>query len=154
MIKFLMEDFFNVGVKAVIKNDDGDILALRLNKHEMKNRIGWSGQEMWDIPGGRIQKGSNTIETLENEVRQELDRKIIQLKFLTSTIASTRLKNKHYGDIGLVLFIYEVKIDDGPIILNSENELYQWLSPLEVSEKLSTKYPPEFCEIIKNLNYK
>lgn len=146
-----MEDFFNVGVKAIIRNKQGNILVLKLNNHEMESRVDWNGQEMWDIPGGRIKKGSNALETLDKEVDEETSRKIKNTKFLTSVFASTRLKNEFYGDIGLVLFVYEVEIEDGEIILNPENDSYKWVLPAEASEKLSTKYPPEFCEKIKNI---
>lgn len=146
-----MEDFFNLGVKAIIKNTDGNILVLKLNSHEMKSRIGWHGQEMWDIPGGRVKKGSDIDETLQNEVYEEIGRKVINSRFITNVVASTRLKNEYYGDVGLILFIYLVKIDDGNIILNSENKTYRWVSPTEASEKLSTKYPHEFCDQIKNI---
>lgn len=147
-----MEDFFNVGVKAIIQNKSGQVLVLKLNTEEMKNRVDWDGQEMWDIPGGRIKKGSNAFETLAKEVVEEIGLKITNSKLLTSVFASSRLKNEFYGDIGLVLFIYEVEIEEGEIILNPENDKYEWLDTVVTSERLSTKYPPEFCEKIKNLN--
>lgn len=146
-----MEDLFNVGVKALIRNKDGKVLVLKLNNHEMESRVGWNGQDMWDIPGGRIKKGSNAPETLEKEVHEETGRKILSTKFLTSVFASTRLKNEFYDDIGLILFVYDVEIDEGAIILNPENDLYEWVSPADAATKLSTKYPPEFCDRIKNL---
>lgn len=146
-----MEDFFNVGVKAIIRNKSGQVLVLKLNTREMQNRVGWNGQEMWDIPGGRIKKGSSALETLAKEVIEEIGLKIKNTKFLSSVFASTRLKNEYYGDIGLVLFVYEVEIEDGEIILNPENEMYEWVNSVVASERLLTKYPSDFCETTKNI---
>jgi 8-oxo-dGTP pyrophosphatase MutT (NUDIX family) len=146
------EDFFNVGVKALIRNSEGNILMFRVSNREMQIRVGWKGEVMWDIPGGRIKKGSTAIKTLESEVKEETGLKINCSKLFDCVFAGNRLKNEYYGDIGLILFIYEVTVEPGEVKLNFENDSYEWLPPIKAAEKLRTKYPMEFCEKVGNLS--
>jgi hypothetical protein len=48
------EDFFHLGIKALIKNADGKILLLKVNTAKLKD---FHGEPYWDIPGGRVQNG-------------------------------------------------------------------------------------------------
>ena len=62
------EDLFQLGIKALIVNSEGHILLLKVNKEMLK---GFSGDPYWDIPGGRIHRGSTIEETLKREVKEE-----------------------------------------------------------------------------------
>jgi hypothetical protein len=42
------ESLYNIGVKAVIENAQGQFLALRIARKD-------GGSMYWDLPGGRIQ---------------------------------------------------------------------------------------------------
>lgn len=57
--------FYRVSVKALIKNDRGEILVLKEN------------QDTWSLPGGGLDHGEDPIVGLKREVEEELDIKEI-----------------------------------------------------------------------------
>jgi 8-oxo-dGTP pyrophosphatase MutT (NUDIX family) len=57
-------------VKAVITNDQGDILFLQ---RDGKARA--DGKSNWDLPGGLVEAGEDDAVALAREVEEELDRK-------------------------------------------------------------------------------
>lgn len=57
-------------VKAVITNDQGDILFLQ---RDGKARA--DGKSNWDLPGGLVEEGEDDTAALEREVEEELRRK-------------------------------------------------------------------------------
>lgn len=57
-------------VKAVITNEQGDILFLQ---REGKARA--DGKSNWDLPGGLVEEGEEDTIALEREVEEELARK-------------------------------------------------------------------------------
>lgn len=61
----MAEDIFQLGIKAVIRNNLGQILLLQVNPAKLRN---WQGDAYWDLPGGRIQKGATVLETLRREI--------------------------------------------------------------------------------------
>lgn len=60
-----MEDYFHLGVKALIQNAQKELLLLRRRSL------------VWDLPGGRIQKGETLEEALAREVYEETGLNII-----------------------------------------------------------------------------
>ncbi|AKA69332.1 (deoxy)nucleoside triphosphate pyrophosphohydrolase [Clostridium scatologenes] len=53
-------------VGAVIENEDNEILcALRSPMMSLPN--------MWEFPGGKVEKGENLKQAIEREIREELD---------------------------------------------------------------------------------
>lgn len=57
------EDTFHLGVKALIRNPNKEILLLERKSKFNKN--------YWDIPGGRLQKGESLLQTLKQEIAEE-----------------------------------------------------------------------------------
>lgn len=55
-----------VGVKVLLKREDGKLLLVRRNEETYGKMIG-----KWDIPGGRIEPGSSLMENLRREVQEE-----------------------------------------------------------------------------------
>jgi len=147
-----MEDLYNLGVKAIIRNNDGRILILKVDKRELMNRKGWNGEEMYDLPGGRVERGKTVEDTLKAEIEEETGLTLLKSKVFAMTMSAARLKNSLAGDVGLILAIYEVEVDNKNIRLNKENVGYEWMAPKEAAEKLLTKYPKDVCEKIAKLN--
>ena len=54
----MAEQLFQVGVKALVRDETGQILLVRETTHE---------QSYWDIPGGRMEPGEDLLQTLERE---------------------------------------------------------------------------------------
>jgi ADP-ribose pyrophosphatase YjhB (NUDIX family) len=86
---------FHVGVKAVIKNDNGVLL--------IRHAQGW-----WDMPGGRL----DDEETLEDALAREISEEIpgARLQSIESQLESARVFRKTGGEIGLLLVYYRVNV--------------------------------------------
>ena len=144
-----MEDVFNLGIKAVIRNSEGKILLLETNPRKL---VGAKHQKYWDIPGGRIQKGDTILETLKREIKEETGLTGVKnIKLFSSVISNIRIPTKT-GDLGLILFSYLCEVPKlGKIIISDEHERFDWFSPKEASKLLTVKYPKEFTNKIKEL---
>lgn len=140
----MLEKLFQVGVKALIENDEGKVLLLDSGDGHLKNH-----KRHWDIPGGRIKEGHSISDTLQREIKEETGVKEIKTpKFFTAVISNLELP--HNGKmIGLALMIYKTKIPgDSKIILSEEHASYKWVSPEEAAERLAYKYPSEFTKLL------
>lgn len=138
---------FHVGVKAIIENDNSEILLLKVNtdKFEDSNKMTY-----WDIPGGRIEVGETAIQTLKREVFEEIGTKqISSIKFLSATISNIEIPISRRESVGLLLMVYQLRIpDDTKIILSSEHTKYQWADLDLAKELLAHKYSAEFTELL------
>ncbi|MCA9392043.1 NUDIX hydrolase [candidate division WWE3 bacterium] len=143
------EEIFHIGVKALIRNNDGNILLLKVNPEVLKNN---QHGVYWDIPGGRIQKGQDAASALSRELLEELGlAEFREPELLSAVISSLRIP-VHNGDVGLALFVYTVKIEKNiSISLSNEHTEYNWFPPREAAEKLAVKYPQEFTELVGKL---
>ncbi len=143
------EDLFQLGIKALITNAKGKILLLKVNPEKLKN---FSGKPYYDIPGGRIQRGSTVEETLSREVLEETGiTKIKSWKPFAMTLANIRIP---YGntDTGLILSVYVCEIDNSAkIVLSDEHTEYNWFDPKEAGKLLEVKYPKEFTKKITEM---
>lgn len=52
--------FYRVSLKAVIRNENGEVLAVK------------EGSDNWSLPGGGIDHGESDIEALQRELREEV----------------------------------------------------------------------------------
>ncbi len=99
-----MEDEFHLGIKAIIRNEEGKILLLKVNLKTLK---GYQGEPYWDIPGGRIHKDSTIEETLRREVQEETGITTIE-SFTPFTMVLSKNIRIPVGDktVGLILSSY------------------------------------------------
>lgn len=144
-----MEDKFHLGIKALIKNSAGQILLLKVNKEKLKV---FDGEAYWDIPGGRIQKGSTVEETLVREVEEEIGiKEITNIKPFSMVLSKIRIPQGE-DSVGLILGAYICEIpENSNIKLSDEHIEANWFTPLEASKLLEIKYPIEFTDKIKEL---
>lgn len=143
------EDLFQLGVKALITNSKGKILLLKINKDSLKD---FSGEPYWDIPGGRVHRGSSIEETLVREVREETGiTKIKNVKPFMMVLSSIRIPLSN-TDTGLILSVYVCKAKEPiTVTLSNEHKECAWFSPKEASELLKVKYPVDFTNKIVSL---
>lgn len=143
----MIEEHFQIGIKALIRNKAGEILLVHLR--------GWKQYlPCWDLPGGRMNPKETFLETLKREMIEEIgvgyQGKPKQLAAIHSNITIG------VGDrqLPLVLIVYEVKIADSKDIKldpNSAEDDFGWFAPSEAADKLAQKFSAEFCEIIRKL---
>ena len=146
------EDLFQLGIKALIVNSEGEILLLKVNKEMLK---GFSGDPYWDIPGGRIHRGSTVEETLKREVEEETGiTNITRTAPLAMVLSNIRIPWNN-SDTGLILSVYvcEVEVNEpAEVILSDEHTEFRWFEPKEAGALLQIKYPKEFTEKISVLH--
>ena len=111
-----------VGVKILLKNEEGKYLVVRRSNEEYPE----IGAE-WDIVGGRINAGFSLLENLKREVLEETG---LQIKYEPKLIAAQDIlkKEKH------VVRLTYLGLADGEVKLSDEHSEYKWLSLKEISK--------------------
>jgi 8-oxo-dGTP diphosphatase len=143
-----VEDTFHLGIKALIVNESGEILLLKVNPKALKRKT----DPYWDLPGGRVLKGSSIEETLVREVEEEIGvSEVSDIKEVATVISNIRIPVDN-GDVGLILSIYSCKIPKGSQIkISTEHTGYEWFPREKAAEFLKVKYPKQFTDKILSL---
>jgi 8-oxo-dGTP pyrophosphatase MutT (NUDIX family) len=114
------EDDVRAVAKALIFNEDGEILILKRASH-MK----WN-PDLWDLPGGHLKEDEEIIAALKREVKEE-----------------TGLTIKNIVEINNVtIFKSEVSGKDKKIKLDDENKDHKWVKPEDI--------PDDFVSFLKS----
>lgn len=107
-----------VGVKALLKNDQGQYLLIKRNTKKYPEIQG-----VWDIPGGRIEAGVDYLENLKREIREETQLDLTEEPKLLAAQDILRVPGKHVVRLTFVGFI-----SGEPILDLEENTEYRWLT--------------------------
>lgn len=137
------EDTFHLGVKALIRNPNKEILLLERKSKFNKN--------YWDLPGGRLQKGESLLETLTREVMEEVGiNDIGRIEPFITVWTDIRIQNAK-DDVGLIFSTYLCDINYlfSPK-LSDEHIGFKWLTAHQCLEKLK-QYPALFTEKLASL---
>lgn len=113
-----------VGVKILLKNEEGKYLLLRrsLEKYpDIKGR--------WDIVGGRIETGETLVENLKREVLEETGLKLVGAPKLLAAQDILRKAGYH-----VVRLTYTGEASGEVLLDKSENDIYKWYSREELLE--------------------
>ena len=108
----MSEQIFHVGIKALIQNDDGEVLLI-LNR--------FPDRELWDIPGGRMDEGEEIIDTLKRELKEETGLTKCEIGEHFMTVKSNKKVALNAGDVGLLLVVYRVIVKDRESLVAKEN---------------------------------
>ncbi len=106
-----------VGVKALIERD-GTYLFLRRSE-SVEN----GGDELWDIPGGRIHDDEGLSDALSREVSEETGLKLAQ----TPELLGAQDIFVVAKDLHVVRLTYKAAAQ-GEVRLSSEHDEYAWLT--------------------------
>lgn len=107
---------FYVGVKGIIKTDQGYLLLKHSKGH-------------FDTPGGRIDDNEDFEQTLRRELTEELPG--ISDISIGELAGAFRLQKDINGDISLVLLYFLVQATlANPIILSDEHSAYLWIKSI------------------------
>lgn len=106
-----------VGVKVLLRNPEGKYLLIRRSQTEDV----FQGQ--WDIPGGRIETGTELMDNLAREVMEETG---MVLTSQAKTIAAQDILLPHQ-DRHVVRITYIAEADGEPK-LSDEHTEYQWVT--------------------------
>ncbi len=143
---------YHLGIKALILNDKGEVLLFKVNPEALKKKV----DPYWDIPGGRVEKGENPIDTLFREIKEEagLEKENFEkVESFSMVLSNIRIP---LGDnsVGLILWVHKCHAkSDLDIKLSFEHLEYGWFEKDEASKLLEYKYPIEFTRKIRKLKY-
>ncbi len=140
------EKLFHVGVKALIRNEEGKVLILDVDTtHFTIEKI-----EHSDLPGGRINKNETPEQALKREMLEETGiTTLLATKFLTAIVSNMEIPISDTERVGLVLMIYEVTVPpDSAVSISPEHTNYEWVSPAEARKRLSYKYTVDFTDLL------
>ena len=124
---------YYVGVHALIRKD-GAILMLKrsANKEYMPSR--------WDIPGGSMEPGEDTRDTLVREIKEEtgLNAKIGDLLYVYTNKVELPQRQT-------IQIIYEATVEDGEIQLAlGEHDEYKWTTEDEINTLDTINFVADF----------
>jgi 8-oxo-dGTP pyrophosphatase MutT (NUDIX family) len=125
---------FNVGVKGIIKTDQGYLILKHVKGH-------------YDIPGGRIDDDEDFKDTLTRELGEELPG-ITSIE-ISDLIGAYRLHKDIDGDVSLVLLYFLVNaILPDPVVLSEEHTEYLFVKDMtSIPEGLN----PEIDTVLRKL---
>lgn len=115
---------FYIGIKGLIVQNSK---ALLLNRKKNNSII-------WDLPGGRMEKGEDENKTLLRELKEEIPtiQQIKIEKFLNTYKLPRVLSDGH----GLFMLIYKVEAQFPSIELSKEHNGYMWVGIEELKESI------------------
>ena len=132
-----MKRGYGLTVRGVIKNSDGEILLL---KRHPKSR---TDPEMWELPGGKVEKGEHFADALVREIKEETNLNVTVGDFCEA------IQNdySHKRTVQLMMYLEDV---EGTVKISEEHTEYMWASiekirGLEISTSLK--------KLLKKRNY-
>lgn len=105
-----------LGAHAVIFNDQGEVLVLRSRY-----------ADVWQLPGGGVDRGEHLDAAVRRECREELGVEIA-VDALTSF--------SYHGNIAAYVGVFRCRILSGEIRLSHEHTAYKWANPAELPPRL------------------
>ncbi|KKU19137.1 MAG: ADP-ribose pyrophosphatase [Parcubacteria group bacterium GW2011_GWA1_47_11] len=112
-----METKLQVGVKALIKNLEGKYLVLKRNPEKYPEI-----EDLWDIPGGRIDPGIPLLENLSREIKEETSLELAGEPKLLAAQDILRIEGRH-----VIRLTYAAEAKGQVQIVGDEHSEYQWL---------------------------
>lgn len=129
-----MNDLYFLGVKAVIVNDQGQVLLLK-------------AKDYWDLPGGRTQVGETETEALIRELAEETGLHVTVGRHLGMHLSPARLRADGRESAGLIFSVYRCAADAYDVTISAEHIAHEWMSPERAASELKSK----FGEIAKRI---
>ena len=106
---------FKLVVRALIKNEKGDILILKRSIHSRSN------PGLWELPGGKVESGEDFDQALVREIKEETSLDIS----LTKAIGVAQQDHPHRHSVHIIIM---VDVDSGELKISDEHEDYKWAS--------------------------
>ncbi|MEI6462420.1 MAG: NUDIX hydrolase [bacterium] len=137
---------FWIGIKAVVINNQGKALVLKLKDQQ--------GNAFWDFAGGRIINDENVFDTLKREVMEELP-EITEMN-IKGPIFASRLEKDLTNGNGLFLVFFRVDVNIQTITQMTEHSDHKWVDFQEAInlclEKNTYISPSYLGALIKSLS--
>jgi 8-oxo-dGTP diphosphatase len=119
---------YGLTVRGVIKNSEGKILIL---KRHPKSR---TDPEMWELPGGKVEKGEHFADALVREIKEETNLDVEVGDFCEAV----QNDYAHKRTVQLMMYLDDVK---GEVETSAEHIESMWASIDEIETlKLSSSF--------------
>lgn len=111
---------FNVGIKGVIRREDGAVLLLKKNNEKA----------FWEVPGGRIDGDESIEQTLRRELAEELPGSTnVRVKRI---LTAHRLPFDISDSVSLMLIYFEVEVTLPKLIkISEEHSDFKWVTSVD-----------------------
>ena len=119
---------YGLTVRGIIKNDNNEILIV---KRHPKSR---TDPEMWELPGGKVEKGEFFVDALIREIKEEVNLDVKVGDFAEAV----QNDYMHKRTVQIMMYLEDVK---GDIKISEEHTDWMWASldkikTLEISTSL------------------
>ena len=106
---------YGLTVRGIIKNDSNEILIV---KRHPKSR---TDPEMWELPGGKVEKGEHFVDALVREIKEEtnLDAEVGDF------CEAIQNDYSHKRTVQLMMYLEDVR---GDVEISDEHTEYMWAS--------------------------
>lgn len=115
-----------VGTKGIVHHE-GKILLLR----ESSAYVDGSDAGKWDVPGGRIESDETLSQGLLREIKEECGLDVEQGRVLGAFDGFPVIRGE---DCHVVRIYYACKALHTRVVLSSDHDSYEWVSPDSVTE--------------------
>ena len=105
--------------KAIVKNNDGDLLILRRSNTDTRRPL------EWDLPGGLFEYGEEMLFGVEREIKEETGLEVTGTKAVYSKTEHRIWEN---GEANAVFLFYLADAVKGNVVLSNEHDMYKWVT--------------------------
>ena len=127
-LKIVNMAFYGLTMRGVIKNTDNEILIL---KRHPKSK---TDPEMWELPGGKVEKGEHFTNALIREIKEETNLDCEVGDFCEAV----QNDYMHKSTVQLIMYLENIK---GDVKISEEHTEFMWadlekIRSLEISSSL------------------
>ncbi|WP_292824051.1 NUDIX domain-containing protein [Methanobrevibacter sp.] len=127
-LKIVNMAFYGLTMRGVIKNTDNEILIL---KRHPKSK---TDPEMWELPGGKVEKGEHFTNALIREIKEETNLDCEVGDFCEAV----QNDYMHKRTVQLIMYLENIK---GDVKISEEHTEFMWadlekIRSLEISSSL------------------
>ena len=128
---------YGLTVRGIIRNDSGEILIV---KRHPKSK---TDPEMWELPGGKVEKGEHFADVLVREIKEETNLDVNVGDFCEAV----QNDYSHKRTVQLMMYLDDV---EGSVEISEEHTEYMWAS-IEKIESLELS--SSFKKVLEKRNY-
>ena len=120
--------FYGLTMRGVIKNTDNEILILKRHPKSKTN------PEMWELPGGKVEKGEHFTNALIREIKEETNLDCEVGDFCEAV----QNDYMHKRTVQLIMYLEDI---EGDVKISEEHTEFMWadlekIRSLEISSSL------------------
>lgn len=132
-----MEKPYGLTMRGIVKNDSGEILLLK------RHPKSYYGADMWELPGGKVDRGEFFDEALVREIKEEtgLDAKIGDF------CEAIQEDYFHKRTVQIIMYLKDIK---GDVSISDEHIDHMW-APVDKIKELEVTDALE--KLLKKRNY-